>query len=290
MRTMIEELERKIESLSVKANDYKKRRDALNTEIKKWIELRDNLNINVKDSLKEANDHKEKRGTINNEVKTIKEQRKELNYKVTLSSKNVMAMKRTHLPEDNPKKFEQLKKEIQRLEFKQMTTVLTSEKERAIVDQLAKLQQEIKEQEKLIEQNEHIQKAIRELQTARKEAESIHRKLKDLVDQAQMEHEKMLIAYECADASRKEADSAQEKFLVAKTSADDVHKRYIAIFKQIRTLDRVVKSLKMSQKRIKKSQMNTIAKKEADDIYTRFKNGEKLSTEDLMSLQRAGLL
>jgi uncharacterized coiled-coil DUF342 family protein len=290
MKTMIEELEEKIDRLCIKADDYKKKRDSLNIDIKKWIGIRDNLNIKVKDLLKEANEHKGKRDAINDKVKMIKDQRKELNHKVTLSSKNVSTMKRAYLPKDSPKKLELLKKDMQRLEFKQMTTVLTPEKEKDIIDQLAKLQREVKVQEKLIEQNEHIQQAIKELRKAREEAEDVHKKLKDLADQAQMEHEKMLSAYESVDAARKEADSAQEKFLAAKTLADDVHKKYIAIFKQIRTLTRIAKSLKMSQKMAKKSHMGTIAKKEADDIYTRFKNGEILSTEDLMSLQRAGLL
>ncbi|MFA5772731.1 MAG: phosphoserine phosphatase [Thermoplasmata archaeon] len=290
MKTITVELEQKIEHLDIKAGDYKKKRDLLNNDIKKWIDIRDNLNIKVRDIIKEANEHKEKRDTINNDVKTIKDQRRELNHKVSLSSKNVSAIKQVQLPKDNPRKLEQLKKEMQRLEFKQMTTVLTPGKEKEIIDQLAKLQHELKEQEKLIEQNEHIQSAIREFKTARDEAEGVHKKLKNLADQAQIEHEKMLALYESADAARKEADSAQEKFLDAKTAADDVHKRYIAIFKQIRTLIRIATSLKMSQKRIKKSQMGSIAKKEADDIYTRFKNGEMLSTEDLMSLQRAGLL
>ena len=32
------------------------------------------------------------------------------------------------------------------------------------------------------------------------------------------------------------------------------------------------------------------AQKQADDIFEKFKRGEKLSTEDLMILQKAGLL
>jgi uncharacterized coiled-coil DUF342 family protein len=34
----------------------------------------------------------------------------------------------------------------------------------------------------------------------------------------------------------------------------------------------------------------TIAQKEATEIFERFKRGEKLSTEDLMALQKAGLI
>ena len=36
--------------------------------------------------------------------------------------------------------------------------------------------------------------------------------------------------------------------------------------------------------------IETNSKKAADDIFARFKNGEKLSTEDLMALQKSGYL
>ena len=44
------------------------------------------------------------------------------------------------------------------------------------------------------------------------------------------------------------------------------------------------------EKVAKKDKAETAAKKEAEVIYDRFKAGEKLSTEDLMSLQKAGYL
>ncbi len=40
----------------------------------------------------------------------------------------------------------------------------------------------------------------------------------------------------------------------------------------------------------RKAAETTIAQKEANEIFEKFKRGEKLSTEDLMALQKAGLI
>lgn len=288
--SIVEEIEQKIDKMKSSGNVYKDKRDSMNNEIKKWIEIRDASNQKVKDLLTEASKHKDKRDSINQDVKGTKEKRIELNKKVAETSKNVSTIKSEQLPKDSTRKLESLRRDIKRLEFKQMTSVLAPDKERALVDQLGKLQAELRAHEKTIEGNETFQGAVKELRDARDSAETTHKKLKDLADTAQVEHEEMMKLYEQADLTRKEADLAQKKFLDAKGAADEEHKKYIALLKQIYILDKIQLSLKGKQKKIKKTHLGAVAKKEAEDIYAKFKSGEKLSTEDIMSLQRAGLI
>ena len=55
-------------------------------------------------------------------------------------------------------------------------------------------------------------------------------------------------------------------------------------------LERKIVATHEKKKKSKKAAEASVAQKEADEIFERFKRGEKLSTEDLMALQKAGLI
>jgi uncharacterized coiled-coil DUF342 family protein len=60
--------------------------------------------------------------------------------------------------------------------------------------------------------------------------------------------------------------------------------------RQVHDFDKIIAGLRQKKARARADEAETSAKKEAEDIYERFKAGEKLSTEDLMFLQKAGYL
>ena len=99
-----------------------------------------------------------------------------------------------------------------------------------------------------------------------------HHQVSEYAEKAQAAHDKMIGFYEQADRLRKEADAAQAKFVECKQAADEEHKKHIEQIKSVHEMDRDASS------------------KEAKEIFERFKAGDKLSTEDLMALQKSGYL
>ena len=72
--------------------------------------------------------------------------------------------------------------------------------------------------------------------------------------------------------------------------ADEEHKKHIAMIREVHDFDKMISGIRRKHRRERVSEGETVAKKEADEIYDRFKRGEKLSTEDLMTLQKSGYL
>jgi uncharacterized coiled-coil DUF342 family protein len=72
--------------------------------------------------------------------------------------------------------------------------------------------------------------------------------------------------------------------------ADDQHHLFIKAQKEIRELDRLINSISKRGREDKRKVERIKAKKEAEVIYDLFRHGEKISTEDLMLLQRSDLL
>jgi len=60
--------------------------------------------------------------------------------------------------------------------------------------------------------------------------------------------------------------------------------------RDIRDLEKVIKTLKSKQFKTKEQIEREELIKKAKEIYEMFKRGEKIDTEDLLILQRAGLI
>ena len=100
----------------------------------------------------------------------------------------------------------------------------------------------------------------------------------------------MLSLYQRADAIRKEADAAQAKFVECKQAADEEHRLHIEQIKSLHDVSKSADGIKNKKNAAKKRRADVESKKEAKEIFEKFKAGEKLSTEDLMTLQKSGYL
>lgn len=283
----IEELEKVRDELNVKAEEHRTVRDRLNDETKKLVEKRDMLNDQVKKLVHEANQHRDSRNKLNDEVKSAKVLREELNRKANDAQAKVATLKRERLPKGGDS-LAKLKKDLKNLEFKQMTSVLTSDKEKELIEILGKIQQQIREKEKLLEENADVKAAIKDANQAKADAEKQHAYVSELADKAQKEHDIMVKLYEESDELRKQADSMQEQFLKTKQAADEEHRKHIELIRQVHDYDKIIFGMRQKEKKDKKSKIEANAKKQVNDLFERFKKGEKLSTEDLMALQTKG--
>ena len=107
---------------------------------------------------------------------------------------------------------------------------------------------------------------------------------------AQAEHDAMLKLYEEADKLRKDADDAQEKFIEAKLTADEEHREHIEHIRQVHDFDKIISGIRDRTRKARKEKDDSTAKREAEEIFDKFKSGEKLSTEDIMVLQKSGYM
>lgn len=288
MAELLEELEAEREHANAEAERHRRKRDELNEKTREWAERRDSLNAQVRQLVEEALLHRERRDALNVEVRNVKEERDKWNRKVSELTERVSELRRAKLPKGG-QTLNRLKRELKSLEFKQMTTVLTVDKERGIIEELARIQNEIKVLERALEENEEFRAAMKELKEAREKAESLHKRVGELAEKAQAEHDAMVSLYDESDALRREADLAQEEFIKTKMTADEEHRRHIEQIRQVHDYDKLIHGL---QKKARGYEIvdEVQAKKQAELIFEKFKKGEKLSTEDLMTLQKSGYL
>ena len=133
-------------------------------------------------------------------------------------------------------------------------------------------------------------KALEEEKQLKQQAEKQHEHVESLASRAQQEHEQMITLITKLDNLIKRVNEVQENIVNTKIKADDVHREFITHVDKIHELERSLTSEWDQQFKRKRKSEESSFQKEANDIFERFKRGEKLSTEDLMALQKAGLI
>ncbi|MBN1678463.1 MAG: phosphoserine phosphatase [Candidatus Thermoplasmatota archaeon] len=283
------DLEEKRARHNAEAERQKRERDELNEKTKQWAEKRDSLNSQVRDFIEQANEKRELRDKLNAEVREAKAKRDEWNRKFNELSDRAMTLRREKMPKSGLS-IRKFKAELRALEKKHMTTVLSVEKERALVEEISALSAKIQAMEREIEQFTEVRQAETDAREAKDNAETFHRKVSEVAEKAQTEHDAMLKLYEQADALRKEADAAQEEFIKTKLAADERHREHIEHIRQVHDFDKLIAGIRDRSRKARKEKDETSAKKEAEEIYEKFRSGEKLSTEDIMVLQKSGYM
>jgi uncharacterized coiled-coil DUF342 family protein len=289
MAELIGELDDKRGRHNADAEKHKRLRDELNDKTKEWAERRDELNSQVRKLIDEANTKRESRDKLNSEVREAKALRDEWNRKFNDLSDKAINLRREKMPKSGLS-IRKFKAELRAMEKKHMTSVLSADKEKALMKEMSQLDAKIKEMEREIEQFSEVKTAEKEARDAKDNAENFHRKVSESAEKAQIEHDAMLKLYEEADRLRKEADSAQEKFIETKLAADEEHREHIEHIRQVHDFDKLIAGIRDKGRKARQEKDDTSAKKEADEIYEKFRSGEKLSTEDIMVLQKSGYM
>jgi len=286
----IEDLDHKREAEIAQAERHRRRRDELNDKTREWMEKRDALNGQVRELVEQAVRHREDRDQLNNEVRKAKEDRDRLNRRVNELTEQLSELKRRRLPR-GAVPVGKLRRDLKALEFKQMTSVLSVDKERGLIEEMGALRAELDKIEEALEADAEVKKLKDELHAAKEEAESAHKRVGELAEKAQVEHDEMTRLYEASDALRREADKAQEEFIKSKMAADEEHRKHIERIRQVHDLDKLASGFSNKLRRgAPEVPAEVSTRKEAELIFERFKKGEKLSTEDLMTLQKSGYL
>ena len=262
------ELEKRLKVLT-------KERDDLNEDAREFKKVRDELNASIKENLDKALKYRDERDKINKEVRKYKKLRDETNQE--LKKMEYASGRRDIL---------KIQGEIDKIEKTIETKVLDMKKENELVKKvqdLSKTLSEMKEDEKV--QTEAV--ALKET------SEAHHAKVVEFSDKAQETHEKMLEYFKNIDEVRAKADISHNKFIETRETASAKHEEVKAVLNEIRRKNKSLDKVKAKERNMEseKSKKKNMAEKEiARDIYEKFKEGKKLSTEELRLLQKHNIV
>ena len=248
-------------------------REEFNKEAREQRKIRDELNASLKENLNKAIEYRNERNEINKEVEVAKKARNEANAKIKNLEWN--SGKRNKVKIEN---------EIKKIDKIIETRVLDIKKENQLVKNANDLRKQLME----IHEDESAKAEADEL---RKESEEAHEKVIALSEKAQAAHEEMLKYFRKTDDIRTAADDAHKKFIQARRDAAAKHDEFKAILSDIHVINRKLGSNKPKRRKSDKkgssgANKNREEKQRAEEIFEKFKQGGKVSTEELLLLQK----
>ena len=269
-----------------KAEELRVGRDELNLTSQTHASERNDLNVKAKEYMDEVHMYRDRRNGLNVEVGQIRDERNEVTEKVNSLKDNFLSLKRKRFSGQNLPPIARLRKQIQELEIKQMTTPLTTDKERALVEEISSLQNKIKQHDELIETDTEVLDARDTFREAENKRRELSKSMQKSRQEAQTAHHSMKDSLRLNRSTRRKADAAQRAFVKAKEKADIVHNEYIEYLRGMQEIDRMT----ASQGRSGSVADQKASAASAEDLFAKFLAGEKLSTEQLMIIQKAGML
>jgi len=211
---MLTELEDKRGKLGQESLAFKDRISQLNAEASKWAAKRNELNKATKELIDKAYEFKKLRDESNKNVAQSKKKRDESNEKINQLSLKIQDIRKKH-NHSGERTIRDPRHEIDLLEFRQQTEVLSPDREKQLVDKIAALRAELKGRKEPIEKNPELGKLLDEAQDSRDQSSYYHDQVIKFAQMAQEYHDQMIGAFKEADQTRAEADAAQKEFLKA---------------------------------------------------------------------------
>ncbi len=285
MADATEDLERRRAESNTRADDFRATRDRLNAECRTLADERTRLIDDLRGKSAEAQDHRRHRDELNEEVREAKRLREEWNRNFQAASDRAAELKRGRAPRPGAIPVWRLRKELKELEFRHMTSAHTGEQEKRIIEEMKRLQAAIREQDDELRQDPEIEKAIAAVNATRTEAEKHHAAVGQLAEEAQRAHEAMVKLYEEVDELRRQADDVQVRLIGVKAQADEAHRAHIQSIEEVRDIEKLLYAARGGRAPI--AWADAEPPKE-EDFLARLKKGEKVSTEDLLELQKTG--
>ena len=268
---------------------YIDRRNELNDLAKILREERDMINSKHKEMREEMAKLKKERDELVAQMRIHKELRNGF-QKQAKEIIGVRQKKRGEVFKNLPLRVEELKADVQMLEYQQETTILDPQNENELIDKIRKKRKEYQQLLKELDRQQSLQidisdkdKAIDELF---KKADEEHEKVQKLYNESQKKHEEYMKLVNELSITIAEANKKHEEYIEARNEAQRNHEKAIEMRGHILEVRNERKKRYEEAKRIIREQ-NTQARKAvmdteklqkiADSALDALKKGEKIS-------------
>ena len=272
--------EAKTKAVSGKLAEYKTRRDELNVKVRGKLDKRNEINSQVKELITEVQKQKSLRNEANGKVAELRKIRLEK----TNELKKIRAQLRSSVENNDPdagKKngasSRKIREQMNKLEWRHQTGQIGPKKERDFFATMKRLQAEFNMLKKKEEASSSS--VLKEVKQAEKRQQKAHDAVTDASEKSEEAHSLMMELSNEVDRLRGLANSEHLGLTSTKGDADDLHNRYIISLRCIHSMQDILK-LSGSKKDQESERVDVT------DLMSRLMEGQTLSDEDMMLLQR----
>ncbi|MFA5142466.1 MAG: hypothetical protein WC471_05870 [Candidatus Woesearchaeota archaeon] len=263
--------------------------NAANSEKEKWFTEKTRLNQKISALIKDLKQDKTSRDSFTSEVKNKKEERNSVNSLITQKIEEVKKLNQEK--SEIVKKYDikgdpaELKSQMDRLDHKIETEVMSFAKETEIMKMIKELRARYEEAKKVSGVWEKINALSKEIDELKKKSDTVHKDIQSKAKESQGKHESLINASEEVKKISVEENAAFEKFVEAKKKFvalnDELHKE----MNELESLQKQVGEMTEKDNTHKANSTRSKLKELESVVLDKIKTGKKLTTEDILVMQ-----
>ncbi len=264
--------------------------NAVNAEKEKWFGLKEEYKQKIQKAIDEIKSKRSGRDALTGNVRSIKVERSAAQDLIKAQIDKITKL-RTLQTEIQTKlgisgDFEKLRSTLARFEEKLETEAIPFKKEKELMEKIKDVKKKMKEASALTTILDEINKERDILHTLRKDSNTKHKQLIENAKQSQEHHEGMIDARDSLTKLKKEEEEAFAKFIEYK-------KKYTELSIQLKNLQgqaheerEKAQSEKEEKRREHRKKEDQVLKEMGATVEEKIKKRQKLTTEDLLVMQR----
>jgi uncharacterized coiled-coil DUF342 family protein len=273
--------ESKIEELRKELDHFKEKRDDLNLEARRWAQERDRIHKDFKELLSKKSSSRERYRAINERINILKKviiEAREERRKKKVRLRILKGKLRDLRARGSYARSEEMKAEMEDLEWRIQTTPLQLEEEKRLVEKVRFLETQLAI-------HSQIEKLGDDESSLKDRMDAAYNEVSELYEQKAKTRDDIVEFSKKLDELKTKADGMHGKYLECKDEARKFHLTYVDILNQIRSLEEELD--KMEQKR--RAERTRELEKDLEKKALKKLNGRKrLTLEELKILAEKG--
>lgn len=233
---------------------------------------------------------KKERNDFTDAVKALKERRKALSSEATaLIEQAKQKRKALEAAEKKTpgKSLTAARKQIEKIELKLETEPVPFEQEKKISEKLKQLKKELQGLEILSALSQEVKKISAEINRLRKETETVHSEIQEKAGLSQERHEEMIKVSGEIKARRETAKEAWLRFSEFKEKFSDMNTALENKLMDVGKLKEALEKKKLVERMSRVAREERRIEDKERELEAKMRSGKKLTTDDLLALQRA---
>lgn len=285
----IKKLMDEMNSLKSEVKDLKVKLNALDRKKEDLFKEKRKIGSDIYSRMRNAQDNKHKRDSLTGVVKNTKLTKEEMESRV-----NALDAEITKLKEEKKKILEKLgvsdpmmlKRNIKALEFKIETEGLSFEKEKELMKVLSKMKKQYESSKSINDLNRKLDDKFREIRDLRAQLDMTKKIVQVSAKESQKHHVELIESSREIDELKKKEAEFEEKIGTIKSEMHGITEK---LDKRNAKMDELRKVLHENNVQLKEDvdkANQEILKHKDEEVKEKLKTGKKLTTEDLLILQR----
>jgi len=273
--------EERTEVVSKQLSGFKTQRDELNVAVRGKLDKRNEINRQVKELIIEVQKQKAFRNEANGKVAELRKIRlektnelKEIRSKLRSS---IVNKANTSGKKNNGNSSRKIREQMNKLEWRHQTGQISPKKEKDFFSTMKRLQAEYTKLKR--EEDTSSSVVLKEVKQAEKRQQKAHDAVTDASEKSEEAHSLMMELSNEVDRLRGLANSEHIGLTTTKSDADKLHNMYIISLRCIHSMQDILKLTGTKKD-------DGTGRVDVSDLMSRLMDGQTLSDEDMMLLQR----